>query len=43
MSIFTNYNVIILTETWLNDSFYDSEMVCENWVLFRMDRDYEGL
>ena len=43
MSIFTTYNVIILTETWLNDSFFDSELVCENWVLFRMDRDYEGL
>ena len=43
MSMFTSFNVIVLTETWLNDSFYDSELVCENWVLFRMDRDFEGL
>lgn len=34
--------VTILTETWLNDSIYDSELVPSGYSAFRKDRDGRG-
>lgn len=38
----SNYNVIILTETWLNSSFLNSEILDSNWIIYRKDRDYNA-
>ena len=32
------YDIIILVETWLNDSFSDSELGLINYNIFRLDR-----
>lgn len=34
-----NYDVIILTETWLNDSILSSELFDDRYVVYRRDRD----
>lgn len=36
-----NYNLIILTETWLNDSFKNEEIFDNDWLVYRKDRNYE--
>ena len=33
-----SYNVICLTETWLNSSFYDNELFCNKFGIYRKDR-----
>lgn len=43
MSLFSIYNVIVLVETWLNKTFFDAELMCDDWVIYRTDRDYDGL
>jgi hypothetical protein len=35
----SSYDIICLTETWLNDSFYDSEYFDRSFIVFRKDRD----
>ncbi|KAL3274987.1 hypothetical protein HHI36_019761 [Cryptolaemus montrouzieri] len=37
---FCDYDVIILTETYLNDDFYDPELGLIDYNIFRKDRDY---
>lgn len=34
----TNYNVIVLTETWLRSDHLDSEILGPSWQVFRCDR-----
>lgn len=34
-----NYDIIILTETWLTSDIYDNELMDSRYVLFRSDRD----
>ena len=43
MSLFSIYNVIVLTETWLNETFFNAELMSKDWTIYRTDRDYEGL
>lgn len=38
----SNYDFIILTETWLNNSFADAELFPLQYAVFRSDRDYEA-
>lgn len=38
-----NYDVILLTETWLNDGFFDSEIFDGQYTVFRRDRNYAEL
>jgi hypothetical protein len=38
-----NFNVLILTESWLNSSFKDEEVLDDNWSIFRNDRDYSSI
>lgn len=33
-----NFTVIALTETWLNNSFYNSEVIDDRYIVFRNDR-----
>lgn len=35
----SDYDVIVLTETWLRDEYYDSELFNENYIVYRVDRD----
>ena len=39
----TDNDIIALTETWLNDSFTDSEIFCDRYQVFRRDRLYDVL
>lgn len=34
-----SYDIIILTETWLNNSIYDEEFMDQRYILYRCDRD----
>nr|CAI5867924.1 unnamed protein product [Callosobruchus analis] len=34
------YDVIALVETWLSSGFYSSEVFCEDYTVFRTDRDF---
>lgn len=34
----TNYDIIFLTETWLNPNIYDSELFDDRYVVYRKDR-----
>lgn len=34
-----NFDIIILVETWLNDSITDAELGFDNFNIFRVDRD----
>ena len=38
-----NFNIIIFTETWLNDSFTNQEIFGNDWLVYRNDRDYQNL
>lgn len=33
-----NYDIVILTETWLNDTIFDSELIDDRYTVFRRDR-----
>lgn len=35
----TDYDCLALTETWLNDTFFDSELIDNRYVVYRKDRD----
>jgi hypothetical protein len=35
-----NFNVFILTETWLKDSIKDTEIFGHEWLVYRKNRDY---
>lgn len=37
-----DYDVIILVETWLNDSIKDAELGFNNFNVFRMDRNSDN-
>lgn len=34
-----DYPVIMLTETWLNDSYYSAEVLDDRYIIYRADRD----
>jgi hypothetical protein len=36
-----HFKVFILVETWLNDSFNDSEIFDDDWLVYRKDRNYQ--
>jgi hypothetical protein len=35
-----SFKIIYITETWLNDSFYNRSVFPDNYFVFRADRDY---
>lgn len=37
-----DYNVIILTETWLNNSHFSAEFFCNQFNVYRKDRNDTG-
>jgi hypothetical protein len=37
-----NYDIIALSETWLNDSIHSSELFDDRYVVYRRDRDVVG-
>ena len=37
-SLCCDYDVIILSETWLNDSVYNNEILCSEYNIYRCDR-----
>ena len=39
LSSVINYDIIILTETWLRDDVADTELVLDNYSVYRRDRD----
>lgn len=38
-----DYDVIVGTETWLDDSVYDNELFCNNYHMYRRDRQSTSL
>ncbi len=38
----SNFFIIILTETWLNSTFLNTEILDSNWIIYRKDRDYRA-
>lgn len=36
----TNYDIVIITETWLMPGIFDSEITDDRYILFRRDRDF---
>lgn len=36
----SSYDIIIFTETWLDDSYYNSELFDGRYLVWRRDRDY---
>lgn len=36
----SNYDIIVLTETWLLSSITDSELIDDRYITWRRDRDY---
>lgn len=40
---YSDHHVIALTETWANSSIYDAEILCDEYQIFRCDRDYVKL
>lgn len=38
----SNFDVIIITETWLNDSFINEEILNSNWTIYRRDRNFSA-
>lgn len=43
MSASTDYDVIVLVETWLNESFFNGEFFTPDWEVYRTDRNYKVL
>lgn len=39
-SLSQNYDILALTETWLNSDFNDYELLDNRYAIFREDRDY---
>lgn len=40
MSMLTSdYDIIVLTETWLREGYYDSELFSDDYTVYRVDRD----
>ena len=39
----SDYDIIILTETWLNSDIADSELFPNNFTVFRQDRNFQAL
>nr|CAH7720100.1 unnamed protein product [Callosobruchus chinensis] len=37
----STYDLIALSETWLDDSIYDAELINSDYNIFRCDRDFE--
>jgi hypothetical protein len=37
-----DYDIIVLCETWLNCTIYDSELFCDRYVVYRRDRETSG-
>lgn len=37
-SLSCNYDVIVITESWLNESVMDAEILNDNYVIYRRDR-----
>jgi len=38
-----HFDILVFTETWLNDSFFDSEILDDSWTIHRKDRNYKAL
>lgn len=38
--LLSNYNIVVLTETWLTDGISDGELFDNRYVVWRRDRDY---
>ena len=38
-----NYDIIALSETWLSDDISSSELISNNYVVYRSDRNFESL
>lgn len=36
------YDIIIITETWLNESYNNEEILNSDWTIYRNDRDYNA-
>jgi hypothetical protein len=36
----SEYKIFVLVETWLNESFQDTELFDDDWIIFRKDRNY---
>lgn len=36
-----NYPIVVITETWLNSSFSNSEIIDDRYVIYRRDRDLQ--
>lgn len=34
------FDILVITETWLNDSYTDAEIAGSDWTIYRRDRDY---
>lgn len=37
-----DFDIIIITETWLNDSYTNEEILDNDWTIYRNDRDYKA-
>lgn len=37
-----NYHILVFTETWLNDSYFNAEILCNKYNIFRRDRGSYG-
>ena len=42
-SLACNYHIISISETWLNSSVFNDEILCPRYQIFRSDRNYEAL
>lgn len=42
-SLQTHYDIIVGTETWLNDSVYDRELFNSKYIVYRRDRETTSL
>ena len=42
MSISSSIDVLIITETWLNGSVFNNEILPDNYTIYRRDRDSRG-
>lgn len=36
----SDYDVIVLTETWLREEYHDSELFNDDYIVYRLDRDF---
>lgn len=40
-NILCSYDILCLTETWLNDSFHNNDLFDDHFMVWRRDRNYE--